>query len=669
MNKKLEKHNRILNSIENALEEKDLPLISYANIESYLTTYLAIKGLEISKEDFKDLMSAIKTSNSFKSKIVKNQFYELLRDYNVEESKIKEIYENVDDLKIDHLMEEIELKEQKKIKICNARELKEHEDRNEQISNAKSEKDLPNINFSTFKRRVMRNTTNDVVEEIEMDKLEDLIKLLYTGKYDLDSVSSVVEKLCKSYKLDVKSHTLMKNEIMYNLRSDMALLYLAIDLRKLELKKAEFMKPKLELMKQQLDMQEESIHKKRRLQISEAGSEKEILSMDGLLNSRVKKDLQDKFTMEQIRSLIEYVKENDLDNIKTEIKNLCSTLKISKEEKEKLIEDLYNSITNDVGLKYIVEDYKYNEKRRLEVIEENHESIMDQIKSSTIIPALPDITPSKLNQYLLGNTTIYSKERNIITDDLKPLVNLLLDGKKFDDEEVIKTIKSIALLRYPDKVDAFDLLYKKLSVLPKTYFMVEEIKAYQKQIDMIVENGDNELYTYAIPGFNTVEAGGDFYDIYASYTDIDLAKILPKDLNTLVKNVPDKDKGNVFVSYVREKTNDQTFRRIGGYILKRGENFKSLRRFKQNNGLIEITEEEAKEHIQTKAENITLEVLLEKANELSNSQNQNLEVLKAGIMNLINQYENENKKNMAMLEVLNEEINTKLNKEKTKKLD
>lgn len=662
MNKELEKHNRILNSIENALEEKDLPSISYANIESYLTTYFAIKGLEISKEDFKDLMSAIKTSNSFKSKIVKNQFYELLRDYNVEESKIKEIYENVDDLKIDHLMEEIELKEQKKIKICNARELKEHEDRNEQISNAKSEKDLPNINFSTFKRRVMRNTTNDVVEEIEMDKLEDLIKLLYTGKYDLDSVSSVVEKLCKSYKLDVESHTLMKNEIMYNLRSDMALLYLAIDLRKLELKKSEF-------TKQQLDMQEESIHKKRRLQISEAGSEKEILSMDGLLNSRVKKDLKDKFTMEQIRSLIEYVKENDLDNIKIEIKNLCSTLKISKEEKEKLIEDLYNSITNDVGLKYIVEDYKYNEKRRLEVIEENHESIMDQIKSSTIIPALPDITPSKLNQYLLGNTTIYSKERNIITDDLKPLVNLLLDGKKFEDEEVIKTIKSIASLRYPDKVDAFDLLYKKLSLLPKTYFMVEEIKAYQNQIDMIVENGDNELYTYAIPGFNTVEAGGDFYDIYASYTDIDLAKILPKDLNTLVKNVPDKDKGNVFVSYVREKTNDQTFRRIGGYILKRGENFKSLRRFKQNNGLIEITEEEAKEHIQTKAENITLEVLLEKANELSNSQNQNLEVLKTGIMNLINQYENENKKNMAMLEVLNEEINTKLNKEKTKKLD
>ena len=215
---------------------------------------------------------------------------------------------------------------------------------------------------------------------------------------------------------------------------------------------------------------------------------------------------------------------------------------------------------------------------------------MEYIKEAHRISQLPpNLTVSALNSYLNGNTTIYTNDDRITAEDLKDLINLLMDGYQWEDEVIVNEVKKIASAKYPEKTDAFELLYNKLSVLPKTYYLVEEIKYAQERQVEFIGRGSSNVNVYFIPNSKSPIDGGRFYNCYINrVNNLDLSEILPLDLDSIVP--PDMDIDSV-EWYVQEYY-DPTFKTAGGIILNKDETIGNVSIFKPNDGTVGVTLEE-----------------------------------------------------------------------------
>ena len=220
---------------------------------------------------------------------------------------------------------------------------------------------------------------------------------------------------------------------------------------------------------------------------------------------------------------------------------------------------------------------------------------MDAIKDARRISQLPpNLTTSTLTGYFNGNTTIYTNDKRIKNEDLKRLTELLFDGYKWEDEVIINEVKNIASTKYPDKEDAFQLLYNKLSSLPKTYYIVEEVEESQKRQQEFIGNASSNVNVYFIPNKKSPIDGGRFYNCYINrVNNLNLEEILPLNLDSIVP--PEMDIDSV-EWYVQEKA-DPTFKTAGGIILNKDETIGNVNVFRPNDGKIGISPEEKEKHV------------------------------------------------------------------------
>ena len=181
---------------------------------------------------------------------------------------------------------------------------------------------------------------------------------------------------------------------------------------------------------------------------------------------------------------------------------------------------------------------------------------------------------------------------------MKDLTALLLDGKTFDDEEVKEEVKKIAENKYPESAEeVYNLLYKKISALPKTNYMVEEINYAQSRQEEFIGRNCSNVNVYFIPNPNTPVDGGRFYNCYINRVDnLDLGEILPLDLASIVPPGMDIDSVEW---YVQEKY-DSTFKAAGGIILNKDETIGNVSVFKPSDGTVGITPEEKGKYEQLK---------------------------------------------------------------------
>jgi len=216
---------------------------------------------------------------------------------------------------------------------------------------------------------------------------------------------------------------------------------------------------------------------------------------------------------------------------------------------------------------------------------------MQNIQEARRISQLPtNLTFSTLAGYLSGNTIIYPKAERITTTDLKDLTQMLLDGGNFETETATAELRKLAQQYYPENSqEAYNLLLSKLSTLPRTQYLVEEINFSQaRQTEFIGRNCSN-VNVYFVPNPKTPIEGGRFYNCYINRVEnLDLGQILPLDLEGIIPEGMDVDS---IEWYVQERY-DQTFKKAGGIILNKDETIGNVNVFKPSDGRIGITAEE-----------------------------------------------------------------------------
>lgn len=349
----------------------------------------------------------------------------------------------------------------------------------------------------------------------------------------------------------------------------------------------------------------------------------------GMINRRIASILNNnkwdaKFNNEEINILREAYANNTLKE---------KTLLLYSHKGLDFANDIYNMIINDDKLKYLDKEYKLVNEQKKTINYNIHENNMEIIHRATRLRQIQDFKEATLTTYLNGNTTIYTNDDRIKTDDLKYLGSLLLDGYTWESNEVKDEIDTITKSNYPDKADASSLLINKLSKLPKTNYLIEEINAAKKREEEILALDAEASYTYNVEDKKNSKIGGVFVRVYlSSRPDLELQPVIDK-----VKDLDSLE------SYVQEHI-DPTFAAVGGMILCKDE-FNAMKdtsrnvtvyNFKQNTGKAEIEKEEKEKF--DRIQSLDAEIL-KKETELENILN-NLNELK-GIINKLYDHVNE----------------------------
>ena len=274
----------------------------------------------------------------------------------------------------------------------------------------------------------------------------------------------------------------------------------------------------------------------------------------GDLNRRILRAANDNsfkisFKTNEIKDITElYLKEVSFSKLEDLVYKLCE--KTTDDSKMPL--EILGALIQDESIEYIAKEITAKEERKLFIYRNDHIEMMDYINDARRIGQLPqDLTISTLTSYLCGNATIYPNDNSIKSDDIKPISELLLKGYKIEDVVVKEEIKNLTSRIYPDKKDADKLLINKLAKLPRTYYLVAEINAFQKKFDEIILKYGYNYYLVENPKAPTT--GGQFFDVYIGDNEVE---------------IPDSKDGNLIDWIVGKK--HPGFRRVGGNILPRG---------------------------------------------------------------------------------------------------
>ena len=286
-----------------------------------------------------------------------------------------------------------------------------------------------------------------------------------------------------------------------------------------------------------------------------------------------------------------YMSGVSLNKISDLVYNYCNKQSLSEDNKKLMAIQIINNLSEDKVIKYIVEEIKAKEKRKLKIYEIDHNDTMEIIKCATRISQLPpNLTSSVLSSYLSGNSIIFKNGDKVSTTDLKNVVDMLLSGKKWEDKSLILELQNICVKYYKNKAEvSFRLLYDKFKSLPRTYYLVEEINASNKRQKEFISNSFSNVNVYFIPNNKGPIDGGRFYNCYINRVDnLNLGELLPLNLEEIVPSEMDIDSVEWFI----QEYYDKTFKAAGGIILNKDETIGNVNVFRPNDGTIGITKEE-----------------------------------------------------------------------------
>lgn len=464
------------------------------------------------------------------------------------------------------------------------KEMQRHSKVLESIRNAQTREEIPNIQASHITKYIASNSAFDGEKINQTECKEILDAILEYGDLTSKKVEEAfVNVFRKNYPEKEEEEFIKKYKQI--IETGKINNYI-IEISERAIKLQEFDE------KDQLKEHEENLK-----QIKNAYEIKDLPKVGiGLLNRRIQENTDNDFTkripisklQDLSKALFEGKNEKE---IQEEIMKICKEEKLNEEDTKLMYEQIESQIFSDRRIEYTIEEIKLKEKRVLEIYKEEHEETMQNIKEATRISQLPpNLTFSVLAGYLSGNTTIYPKAEKISSIDLKDVTELLLSGKTFESQEVIESLKQIAEKRYPkNKEEAYKLLYKKLSALPKTQYMVEEINYSQERQREFIGRNCSNVNVYFIENPNTPEDGGRFYNCYINRVkNLDLGELLPLDLDSIVPDGMDVDA----IEWYVQQNYDKTFKTAGAIILNRDETIGNVNIFKPSDGKIGITPEE-----------------------------------------------------------------------------
>ena len=494
------------------------------------------------------------------------------------------------------------------------RELERHNRVLGQITSAKTREDLPKIGFSTIASYLANNIYFNN-EKISQKLFQPVIKAIidYGAVVHPEVKNALIRVIIENYSNISEDEIIEKYKKVLESKR---IVYLLSEIAQKNIKLDEIVKS------------ENFVAHKQILKFINSAFEIKDLPKVGLseLNKKLLRAVNDNdfvnnIKTSDIKELTEaFLKQYTYMDIEDVVERIISKYDLSESDKKLMKEQILGSLIQDETIEYTVEEIVLKEKRKIQIYKINHEETMDMIKNAHRISQLPpNLTISTVNSYLNGNTTIYTNDDRITAEDLKTLTDLLMDGYKWEDEVVISEVKKIALSKYPDKNDAFILLYNKLSVLPKTYYLIEEVKYSQERQTEFIGRGSSNVNVYFIPNNKSPLDGGRFYNCYINRVgNLDLSQILPLDLDSIVPTEMDIDS----VEWYVQEHFDPTFKTAGGIILNKDETIGNVSVFRPNDGTVGISPEEKE-----KMDEIdNLDVQIEEKKRMIESLNKEIEV-------------------------------------------
>lgn len=494
------------------------------------------------------------------------------------------------------------------------RELERHNRVLGQITSAKTREDLPKIGFSTIASYLANNIYFNN-EKISQKLFQPVIKAIidYGAVVHPEVKNALIRVIIENYSNISEDEIIEKYKKVLESKR---IVYLLSEIAQKNIKLDEIVKS------------ENFVAHKQILKYINSAFEIKDLPKVGLseLNRKLLRAVNDNdfvnnIKTSDIKELTEaFLKQYTYMDIEDVVERIISKYDLSESDKKLMKEQILGSLIQDETIEYTVEEIVLKEKRKIQIYKINHEETMDMIKNAHRISQLPpNLTISTVNSYLNGNTTIYTNDDRITAEDLKNLTDLLMDGYKWEDEVVISEVKKIALSKYPDKNDAFALLYNKLSVLPKTYYLIEEVKYSQERQTEFIGRESSNVNVYFIPNNKSPLDGGRFYNCYINRVgNLDLSQILPLDLDSIVPTEMDIDS----VEWYVQEHFDPTFKTAGGIILNKDETIGNVSVFRPNDGTVGISPEEKE-----KMDEIdNLDVQIEEKKRMIESLNKEIEV-------------------------------------------
>lgn len=464
------------------------------------------------------------------------------------------------------------------------RELKRHKETLEKIESAVNREDLPNVSFSNISSFLANNVYFNKTKLSSLEFKPVIDALLNYGFITHPEVRKVfVQVILENYKNVTEDEIIEKYKFIVDSKRIGHLLQ-EIGLKNEKIEKI----TKKENLK---------IHNGVIKEINEQFDVKYLPKVGlGDLNKRLLKAVNDNDFIRNnkagdIKDLTNaYLDNKNFDEIENIIISLCNKFDLSHEDRLLMKEQIISSLIQDETIEYIAQEINLKEQRKLFIYKNDHELTMEAIKDAHRISQLPpNLTVSTLTSYLNGNTTIYTKDDRIESEHLKVITELLLDGYKWEDEVIINELKSLVERFYPDKNDAFELLFNKLSKLPKTYYFVEEINYSLSRQKEFIGNNCSNVNVYFIPNDKSPIDGGKFYNCYINRVqNLDLSAILPLSLDEIVPPQMDIDS----IEWYVQENYDDTFKTAGGIILNKDETIGNVNVFRPNDGKVGITIEE-----------------------------------------------------------------------------
>ena len=465
----------------------------------------------------------------------------------------------------------------------NEKEVLRHKKVMDSIKNAKSKEELPSVSYSTIANYLASNVyfDNNHISQSLFKPVVDMI-VTYNGLF-MPQVKEVFIRVLKENYPDKKEEEYLEkfNIVAWGPR----IINLLIEIGERNVKLQQF--------QDKDDLDNHNFIMKGINNAFEVKDLPKVFISD--LSKRIQRDFNDNdfiknIKVSSIKNIVDaYMEGKSIKEIDSLIYNFCDKQSLEKDSRKLMYSQIRSNILNDKNINYIVSEIKARDDRVLKIYKMDHEEVMERIKDASRISQLPpNLTESRLTSYLSGNSIIFENGDKISTLDLKNVTKLLLDGKKWEDKEIREELHKLCSKYYNKDLGynanalvdvSFKLLYDKFSVLPKVYYLVDEINACKKRQKEFINNNSSNVNIYFIPNNKGPIDGGRFYNCYINRVDnLDLGELLPLDLDEIVPPGMDIDSVEWFI----QEKYDKTFKKAGGIILNKDETIGNVNEFRTN---------------------------------------------------------------------------------------
>ena len=475
----------------------------------------------------------------------------------------------------------------------NEKEINRHKKIMDSIRKAKCKEDVPNVSISNIASYLANNVYFDD-KHISQSLFKPVVDMVVNyGLFGMPQVRDVFIGVLKENYPDKSEEEYIEKYNIINKSIRITNIIIEVSERMAKIQKFQ-------------DEEDLINHKNVLKDIEKAYDVKDLPNVEiGELNRRIQRSFNSNDFIKNIKvSSFKDVTDAFIDGksikeIDSLVYDYCDNLNLSKDNRQLMYSQIIGSLNTDKVIRYLASEIKTKEERKLKIYKINHEDNMQVIKDATRISQLPSgLTESFLTLYLSCNSIIFVNGSKISSLDLKKLVSLLLNGKKWKDKEANEELKKICYKYYSsDLCDksmiradiAYKLLYDKFSKLPKTYYLVEEINACNKKIKEFTASKSSNVNVYFIPNKKGPIDGGRFYNCYINrVNNLDLGELLPLDLNDIVPPEIDIDSVEWFI----QEYYDKTFNVDGEIIIKKNETIGSVNVFSSNDKKESIGNEE-----------------------------------------------------------------------------